>query len=120
MVSLAPSVARELAPQRPFQCGVHCVRKCLRISEDSYKSKGMEASRSIYNNCTKDCSAACLRASPDEHASAQQHEKNHPNAVEIPDNFMPAPPPSISMIPVGLPSNGQAPEAGTVDTPAAF
>merc|ERR1711871_1474998 len=80
---------RALAPQRPYQCSVHCVPNCL-------------------------------RASSDEHQRAVKLEENHPNAVEIPESFLPTPPPSISMIPVGVPSNGQAPEAGTSDTPAAF
>lgn len=116
-----PECAKKaLAPQRPYQCSVHCVRKCLRVSQDAFTTKGLAASREIYNNCTKDCAATCLRASSDEHQRAVKLEENHPNAVEIPESFLPTPPPSISMIPVGVPSNGQAPEAGTSDTPAAF
>jgi len=102
---------RSLAPQRPYKCGVHCVRKCLRVSEDDFKAHGMAASRATYNNCTKDCISTCLRATSDEHASNVANEVNHPNAIDIPEDYLPSPPPALAMLPYGqLPKNGQAPE----------
>lgn len=91
---------KAMAPQRPHKCGVHCVRKCLRTSEDLFKTQGMAASRSAYNNCTKTCIALCLRATPEEHESAATREINHPEAVDIPDAWMPSPPPKMSILPV--------------------
>ena len=76
------------------------MRKCLRTSEDEFKTQGMAASRAAYNNCTKTCISSCLRASADEHESAVAKEVNHPDAVEIPDSYMPSPPPALKLLPV--------------------
>jgi len=78
-----------MAPQRPYKCGVHCVRKCLRVSDADFKEHGMSVSRATYNNCTRSCIDTCLKATGDEHTLRAQNELDHPQAVDIPAEWLP-------------------------------
>lgn len=87
---------KALPTHRPYNCGVHCVRKCLRVSEDDTRAYGVATGRESYNNCTKTCVDTCLKATPEEHAYKMKMEVEHPKALDIPAEWLPPTPISLS------------------------